>query len=400
MRRRSLLAICLLACFCNLSSAEQESSFLTKPYLQNPASDGVTIMWHTTGPAYGWVEYGETEELGKKADLVIDGLRNANTTIHKVPLRGLEPASTYHYRVCVKPILEFGAYKVRFSDVARSDVYTFTTFPRNGSEITCVILNDLHNNRNQTFSSLRNALPDYSEFDFSVFNGDCLSDTKTKGAALESLARYNEGVSAHSRPALYIRGNHEIRGAFARGLKTIFDYPEGEFFFAMTAGPARFIFLDAGEDKTDKHPAYSGLNDFVGYREKQREWLKNEIGTGAFQEAKYRILIHHMPLTRRPDRRFDNDAQSLWSPVLDGAPIDLAVCGHTHRYEFVPAGAKGNPHPVLIGGAPEVGKDTVIVLSANDKKLRVKVLNAKGEVIGAYEKSAGGEIKEALAVPD
>ncbi len=74
----------------------------------------------------------------------------------------------------------------------------------------------------------------------------------------------------------------------------MFDYPDNKFFFAMTAGPVRFIFLDCGEDKSDDHREYSALNDFTGYREKQKQWLQQEVKSAAFLEAKYRILIHHI----------------------------------------------------------------------------------------------------------
>jgi hypothetical protein len=98
MTKRLFVAVCLISCFVSLLYADQVSPFRTQPYLQNPTEGSVTIMWHTYKPAYGWVEYGKTDTLGIYADMVNDGLRNANTTIHKVPLTNLEPGSTYYYR--------------------------------------------------------------------------------------------------------------------------------------------------------------------------------------------------------------------------------------------------------------------------------------------------------------
>lgn len=89
MMRRRLLLACSLFLLVPTLRADEASQFATQPYLQSPAPDAMTVMWHTKNPAYGWVEYGETDKLGKKADLVIDGLRAANTTIHKVHLTDL-----------------------------------------------------------------------------------------------------------------------------------------------------------------------------------------------------------------------------------------------------------------------------------------------------------------------
>ncbi len=50
----------------SLLRADQESLFLTEPYLQTPTQKSVSIIWHTKKPAYGWVEYGKTDNFGLK----------------------------------------------------------------------------------------------------------------------------------------------------------------------------------------------------------------------------------------------------------------------------------------------------------------------------------------------
>ncbi len=385
-----LVAICFF-CIIHLLHADEASPFVTKPYLQNPSQESVTIMWHTKQPAYGWVEYGETDKLGIKSDMVVDGLRRANTTIHKVRLRDLKPGSTYYYRVCAKPIIKFAPYKVTFGDAVYSKTYTFKSISSN-PKMSCVIFNDLHD-KYAVFNKLCDILDD-RDYQFSIFNGDCFSDPRSKTNVLEALTVYNDGVSAHTHPALYIRGNHEIRGAFARELKSIFDFPDNEYFFALTAGPVRFIFLDCGEDKSDDHWAYSGLNDFSFYRKRQQEWLKEEVKSDDFLNAKYRILIHHIPLYNRGDKWVADSSRALWSSVLDSASIDVAISGHTHKYDFISVKEAGNSYPVLIGGGPKLDNATVIVLSATDKQLSIEMLNANGETVGKYDKLANEELKE------
>ena len=131
MTKRVLIALAVLFCGVQLLRADQDSLFLTEPYLQNPMPNGVSIMWHTKQPAYGWVEYGKTDQLGAKADLIIDGIRNANTTLHKVRLTDLDPGATYYYRVCFKPIVKFEPYEKEFGDVAYSKTYTYKSIATN-----------------------------------------------------------------------------------------------------------------------------------------------------------------------------------------------------------------------------------------------------------------------------
>jgi hypothetical protein len=386
--RKSLLTVCIVCCALSALHADEVSALRAGPYLQNPTPDSVTVMWHSEGPSYGWVEYGKTDQLGQKADLVIDGLRHANTTLHKVPLVNLETGTTYYYRVAFKPITRFSAYKTDFADTVYSETYTLKTIPSDAPRTTCVIFNDLHNNE-ALFTRLCDVLGD-ADYQFSIFNGDCFSDPSSKDSFLETLDVYNKGISAHSRPALYIRGNHEARGAFARSLKTMFDLPDNEYFFAMTAGPIRFIFLDWGEDKPDEHWAYSGLNDFAGYRQKQQEWLKEEVKSEGFRKAKYRVLVHHIPLRSSRNTGDSRSSQSLWLSVLNDAPIDLAINAHVHQHSFRRARAAGNRYPVLIGGGNKLESGTVMVLSATDEKLSVKMLDTKGEALHTCEIGGNG----------
>ena len=363
--------------------------FNVLPYLQNPGSDQMTIIWQTTTAAYGWVEYGPTREFGFSADKVIDGLRAANTKLHKVSLTSLQPATTYYYRACYRPILEFGAYKVKFAEAVYSETYSFKTLPSAGdSEISCVIFSDLHDDYYEILWQLQARLTRFENYDFTIFNGDTFAEPPDKNKFAEVLNHCNKGVAASEQPALYIRGNHETRGGFARKMKEMFDFPGDNYFFAMSAGPVRFIFLDTGEDKPDNHPAYSGLNDFSEYRLRQRNWLAEEVKSPTFQQAAYRVLVLHIPFYNIESRFTSKPCRELWEPVLDQASIDIAICGHTHKPVFIPANTDNNKYPVMIGGGPKPENCSVITLTADAKRLSVKMLDIKGNTIGEYSSNA------------
>jgi predicted phosphodiesterase len=348
------------------------------PYLQNPTSAGVTILWRTAAPAYGWVEYGETAKLGKKQDLVVDGLRAAYTQDHRVRLTGLAAGKTYFYRVGYRIIDSFGAYKTVLEEPRFSPVYQFRLPAPGQPKITCCFLNDLHNN----YRSFGRALPllRQAKPDVVIFNGDCFADTASEAQAVKGLQVYNEGAGAASRPVFYLRGNHETRGAYARQLRLHFDYPGGQSYFALTLGPVRFVVLDCGEDKSDDHKEYSGLNDFSGFRQTQAEWLRGELNSAAFKQAKYHVLVHHIPLYGHDVNKF---SYALWSPILKGAPIDLAINAHTHSPLVMQPGAAGNPYPVVIGGGPK--QPTLITLAADSRQCRVTLRDCDGKELGSVE---------------
>ena len=64
-------------------------------------------------------------------------------------------------------------------------------------------------------------------------NDDCLDDPVNEDHALEFITYSNEQVNAAEKPVFYIRGNHEIRGAFSVGLNDIIDYVGGKTYCAF-----------------------------------------------------------------------------------------------------------------------------------------------------------------------
>jgi 3',5'-cyclic AMP phosphodiesterase CpdA len=347
-------------------------TFVLAPYLQNLQPDAVSILFRTSATAQGWIEFGETEAFGAKAEGIRDGLKTANTTVFAIALRDLKPGTRYFYQVKCREILNYQPYKVTFGEAFASPVLSFTTPKADEKAIKAVIFNDLHNVPVPLATLLK--LPQAATFDLAVFNGDCLADLASPKAATPILSTYLNLVSAGSRPAVFVRGNHEIRGGFAREMRTFFASPNGEFYFAFTRGDVRFVMLDCGEDKLDSHPAYSGLNDFEPYRQEVAKWLAAEVASPGFKAARWHVLIHHIPLYGKQISTF---SAALYNPIIEKAPFDLAINGHTHRVNLVPAGQGGNRFPALIGGGP-VKEATMTIVEATPQRLSAQILDLTG----------------------
>jgi hypothetical protein len=134
--------------------------------------------------------------------------------------------------------------------------------------------------------------------------------------------------------------------------------------------------LDCGEDKTDDHREYSGLNDFTQLRQEQVGFLQQELASKTFKKANKRILIHHIPLYG-----CDNLCKDLWEPLLKKAPFHVAINAHTHKFAHHPKSFLGNNFPVIIGGGNKIDNATVMILEKKKGVLRIKVMDAKGNVL-------------------
>ncbi|WP_168355364.1 endonuclease/exonuclease/phosphatase family protein [Bacteroides acidifaciens] len=360
-----------------LRTAEKANKiFRTKPYLQNPVGNGITVMWETTVPAYCWVEYGTDTTQLKRARTIVDGQVVCNNYLHKIRIDGLQPGQKYYYRVCSQEMLLYQAYKKVFGNTAQSSFSEFTLPATDTDSFTAVVFNDLHQHT-KTFRALCKQIQNV-DYDFVVFNGDCVDDPVDHNQATAFISELTEGVHGDRIPTFFMRGNHEIRNAYSIGLRDHYDYVGDKTYGSFNWGDTRIVMLDCGEDKLDSHWVYYGLNDFTQLRNEQVDFLKKELSAKEFKKAKKRILIHHIPL-------YGNDGVNLcadlWTNLLEKAPFNVSLNAHTHKYAFHPKGELGNNYPVVIGGGYKMDGATVMILEKKKNDLKIKVLNVKGEIL-------------------
>ena len=360
-----------------LRTAEKaDKIFRMKPYLQNPVGNGITVMWETTVPAYCWVEYGTDTTQLKRARTIVDGQVVCNNYLHKIRIDGLQPGQKYYYRVCSQEILLYQAYKKVFGNTAQSAFSEFTLPATDTDSFTAVVFNDLHQHT-QTFRALCQQIKNVN-YDFVVFNGDCIDDPVDHNQATSFISELTEGVCGDRIPTFFMRGNHEIRNAYSIGLRDHYDYVGDRTYGSFNWGDTRIVMLDCGEDKPDDHWVYYGLNDFTQLRNEQVDFLKKELSSKEFKKARKRVLIHHIPLYGNDGK---NLCANLWTKLLEKAPFNISLNAHTHKYAYHPKGELGNNYPVIIGGGYKMDGTTVMILEKKKDELRVKVLNAKGKIL-------------------
>jgi predicted phosphodiesterase len=360
-------------------AAEAEAlAFKVPPYLQEPSPTTMTIMWLlNTRDSLSWVEYGQGDTLDQKATTPIDGLIDADDPVHKVRLTELQPGTRYGYKAVSREIKTFQAYKIEYGETLESETHHFITPEENQEEVSCVIFNDIHENV-PLYNSLHK-LAAKEAYDFAIFNGDIMNhiddESQLVDRALDPIAKSLGGTT----PYVYTRGNHDIRGRYARRLNDYIASPGDANYYSFTYGPVHFLVMDLGEDKPDDNKEYGGLVNFGPYREAQREWLEKEIKTKACKKAAFRVLIAHIPLYGK--RYTETTCKNLWGDLLNEGNVDVQLAGHTHRYELIPRNAETLDFPIMIGGAPKAGLATLMRITADRKRLTLTMTRDDGEVL-------------------
>ena len=359
--------------------AAKENILRSPVYLQNPATDGMTIMWLTSVHCHSWVEYGTDSLNMQRAQTWEEGIAMANNKVNRIRLTGLQPGTRYYYRICSREITLYQAYKKEFGETATSEITSFTTLDNRKTDFTAVIFNDLHD-MYPLFDKLLEQVKKIP-YDIVFFNGDCIADSQTEEKALNSISHYSRGIGGERIPSVFLRGNHETRGAYSPFLWNLLGKTGGEHSYgAFNIGDTRFVVLDCGEDKPDDHREYSGLNDFTQLRKDQTEFLKKEVASKAFKSASKRVLIHHIPIYGMREGAY-LPSRDEWGGILAKAPFNISLNAHTHRFNHLPKGTDGNNFPVVVGGGNNEQSATVSILQKKGKQLTLTVLNAEGETL-------------------
>lgn len=347
----------------------------TEPYLQLPTPTSMDVMFQTNSVCHCWVEYGVDSLNTQKARTLVDGQEACFDIENRIRLENLKPGTRYYYRVCVNELLLKRGYENHFGDTLRTRFYSFRTPEVKTGDFSCLVFNDLHDNK-ACFDHLLRLVGD-TPYDFVIFNGDCLTEPSDRNDAIRLIHSLADRVDGAEKPVIFLRGNHEIRNYYSAGMHSLIGYFDNRTYSSFTWSGTRFVLLDCGEDKPDDSPVYAGLNDFTKLRNDQVGFLQKELRSRDFRKADHRILLSHIPVFGNVDDY--HPSLELWSPLLKDAPFDLAVGAHTHEMKYYPEGVDGCRYPVFIGGAPTVDGGCVCVISQRGDQLEVKVLTGKPE---------------------
>lgn len=307
------------------------------PYLQQVTDDGFTVVWTTTINAASWVEVAPDDgshfyaaERPKYYDSHIGKRRIGR--LHRVRVEGLAPGTTYRYRIMQQGVLcDEGNKRVVLgegygSDILKHKPYTATTLDEKKDQTEFWVVNDIHA-QDSIFRLLLEGA-EKAKPDFVCFNGDMLTSMESEKQLFEGyLNSAAELLTPAGIPIFATRGNHENRGSFSPSFLDYFPTSTGEVYYTFRQGPAYFVVL---------HMIPGGKSSWHGEQEIRR----------------------------------------LFVPILNEASVDIMLCGHYHRYQWIDDGSRGTNFPILVNS----NRDKLVV-KADRRGIDIDVVNTGGEVI-------------------
>jgi acyl-CoA thioesterase-1 len=348
------------------------------PYLQNPTDSGMTVCLLTRSASAREVLVSLTtdgEPKPAKLAALATAIPDTSWTVWKTRIKGLKPGTTYQYQL-----------HYRSGNETRSTAsYHFRTLDPAAKSQRAIAFNDTHTGHGVVAALMDHVKPE--DYDFSLLLGDILEGPADH--VIETWNQYAELLDGANKPIIYVRGNHDTRGAFAKHLALLFDLPnldpskpwgEEQWQYVLHAGPVDFLVLDTCEDDDDSTPktSYKNPDLWQKVRKSQAAWLKQNLVDGSLKPASWRILLTHMPLYNSP--WCSVRSRNLWTPLLSEWKPDLALSGHDHTWRQTQPIPKGGPWPTLVGGGPAKAggeEGTMMILSADEKSLTVRLIGSK-----------------------
>ena len=385
MKRLLYFLAALLFALPMTAAAQPSVHVVSGPYLQAVGEREFTVVWTTNIDAVSWVEiapddgthFYNTER--PKYYQVLNGRRPIGK-LHVVTVSGLEPATTYRYRVMQNGVLvNEGRKRVIFgegfgSDILRHKPFEVTTLDRSKSEVAFSVVNDMHEHDSILRVLYKDVKP--GKYDFVCFNGDMTTSIDAESELMDHYLASSSELFASDTPLYVARGNHENRGTFAMEWMNYFPSSTGRPYFSFRQGPVYFIVLDSGEDKPDSDIRYYGLSTTDAYREQEARWLKGVVESEEYRSAPLHIVVLHMIPGGKSSWHGEQELRRLLVPILNEASVDIMLCGHYHRYQWIDDGSRGTNFPILVNS----NRDKLVV-KADRRGIDIDVVNTGGEVI-------------------
>ncbi|MEW6608713.1 MAG: lamin tail domain-containing protein [bacterium] len=333
-----------------------------QPYLQNPGTSSMTIMWWTeTSESSNQVEYGTGySQIVSATNELFTVTGEESRYLHMATISGLVAETTYPYRVRSGGVI--------------SNTYTFTTAVLRDSNFRVAILGDGRTD-NDTIISRHRAVTNLAlsrQPNLTFHNGDevwegydiawvwlyrrvcTASDSDDPGSRLASLIPYHFTV-----------GNHEIYdGGWSGGIDTSMkrfkaychNPPNNssnphweERYYRIDYGCAAFIVLDTNNTSNDTLDNHDYLADDTTPdwepNSEQYNWLISQLQDAQQNCIFTFILMHPAPYSRGVHGAPD-EPQSGWhiralDSVFRQYGVDAVFCSHDHIVERCLTGPAG-----------------------------------------------------------
>ena len=317
------------------------------PYLQTDSPRRMKILWATTSPGQGLVQYqAGHEQLWRVVPATSQHYDGARTQLdrefyqHEALLEDLTPGTHYRYNVLHNDTVLADGVPLKALEDGKDASVRFIVFGDSGTE-------------HETPRAVRDAiasrdargLPNYPH-DFIVGVGDI---AYYNGSYVEFDQRFFDQLSAKgdrgdgqysilvSRPFFPVLGNHEYaqkENSIPEGFLQSFSNPvpddiqpgNEERYYSFDSGDAHFVVIDSMKFRGQPTAALDAM----------LAWLERDLTRTM---KKWRVVFyHHAIYTHGPhgtygDIGLNRRMRQRLAPIMQKYGVQLAINGHDHLYE-------------------------------------------------------------------
>ncbi len=261
--------------------------------------------------------------------------------MHEVYVCGLQPATTYSYRVGGGPA----------GGEVWSDVYTFTTTPVAGpTAVKIAVQGDARGEGNNAWQVLQQRFMT-AGIALDLFSGDAIDFSTDQGEWEEWIDKAwkdpNGKLSALGQIlTLAAHGNHENHTSLFFGNlvlpQDLTAFPQyTELFYAVDVGPLHIVVMDDSYivDPTGD-PAFQGIF---------QPWLEQDLAAAAANRSTvpWIVTMHHHSAYSSSTHGMDPDVlmgRQFFAPIWQKYHVDVDFGGHDHDFE--------RTKPLTVGADP------------------------------------------------
>lgn len=332
--------------------------------------EGYSIVFSTNDCGTAFAEY-SFEGTDYKVFDQTGGRLNTDSRIHSVSVP-YEHLRNNTYSVGSTRVIDEFSYGSRLGKTVLSEEYTFTV--NESEDQSWLVISDWHTMLDKAYS----AVAYIGEYDGVVLLGDATPGVDFEDEVIRNIVQFGGEISEGTVPVIYVRGNHETRGAYANDLATALGIDE--FYYTTDIGPYSFLVLDSGEDKDDSHSEYGGMTDYNTYRASMIEWLK----TVQTKNDRVVALSHSWQISD-----VEKDLSLAGWAELDRIGARMMLSGHHHQCRFLGDGSDNEKeifglYPDIVGylDGGKVGDDYIASkLTLSAEGFNIKAVSYTGTEI-------------------
>ena len=271
------------------------------PYITGTTGTGTTISWKTDVPTTGRVEYAPAAEYAE-GTYTLSADDDRETSLHHVALTGLEPGTTYHYRVTAGRNM--------------TQDFTFQTFPAAGEPFTFIVYGDSQEQVPYYTQLERHKLvadriaEEEGDAVFILHTGDTVSQAQD---ATEWDRFFASARTMLANTTLYTAlGNHEEK--YKDLAREVFALPP---WYSFDCGDLHVVVLDSTSMKG---------SEMAG----QTAWLRDDL---AADDARWTVAAFHHPPYNSGGHHTGAWADAGWREAFEAKGTDVIFSGHVHSYQ-------------------------------------------------------------------